>query len=173
MRYTTVIDISEYPAIYRNRNARLLYIHMALKAGYHDNDRDLLNTSIRMLAYQSGLTVSAVRHALQVLEGAGLLTRDGLTWRVKKWVLEEKPTSRRQSNTAKLGSGEEDSIRKQYEEAEERRRVLNEWFRTATRDELQSALTNLLAHRCYLANGVRINPTAKIIEALQTKIGKL
>lgn len=173
MRYTTVIDISEYPAIYRNRNARLLYIHMALKAGYHDNDRDLLNTSIRMLAQQSGLTVSAVRHALQVLEGAGLLTRDGFTWRVKKWVLEEKPTSRRQSNTAKLASGEEDSIRKQDEEAEERRRVLNEWFRTATRDELQAALTNLQGHRHYFANGVRIYPTAKIIEALQTKISKL
>lgn len=94
MRYTTVIDISEMPDIYRNTTARLIYIHMSLKAGYHDSDRDLVNVSIRRLSADVGVTVSATRHALRQLERAGLLTRDGDLWRVKKWVEEQQITTR-------------------------------------------------------------------------------
>lgn len=172
MRYTTIIDISEFPAIYRNRNARLLYIHMALKAGYHDYDRDLLTTSIRSLSSQTGLTVSAVRHALLQLESCQLLTRDGLAWRVKKFVLEEKPSSRRQANTTKITGELTEAMRKQKAEEEQRIRVLEEWFRTAPRDELERALGNLQAHRHYIVNGQRIYPTAKAIEAIIDKLKK-
>lgn len=173
MRYTTVIDISEIPAIYRNRNARLLYIHMAMKAGYHDYDRDLLTISIRSLASQTGLTVSAVRHALLQLEAHQLLTRDGLAWRVKKFVLEEKPSIRRQANTSKTSTELTEAMRKQKAEEEQRIRVLEEWFRTAPRDELERALGNLQSHRNYLVNGQRIYPTAKAIEAIIDKLKKV
>ena len=94
MRYTTVIDISEMPEVYRNMTARLIYIHMSLKAGYHDVDRDLVRLSIRRLSADVGVTVSATRHALHQLERVGLLTREGDLWRVKKWVEEQQITTR-------------------------------------------------------------------------------
>lgn len=94
MRYTTVIDISEISEIYKNPTARLLYLHMSLKAGYHDVDRDLVRLSIRRLSADVGVTVSATRHALHQLERVGLLTREGDLWRVKKWVEEQQITTR-------------------------------------------------------------------------------
>lgn len=94
MRYTTVIDISEISEIYKNPTARLLYLHMSLKAGYHDVDRDLVRLSIRRLSADVGVTVSATRHALHQLERVGLLTKEGELWRVKKWVEEQQITTR-------------------------------------------------------------------------------
>lgn len=94
MRYTTVIDITEITEVYKNATARLIYLHMSLKAGYHDVDRDLVKLSIRRLSADVGVTVSATRHALRQLERAGLLTRDGDLWRVKKWVEEQQITTR-------------------------------------------------------------------------------
>lgn len=94
MRYTTVIDISEMSEVYRNTTARLIYIHMCLKAGYHDTDRDLVRLSIRRVSADVGVTVSATRHALRLLERVGLLTREGELWRVKKWVEEQQITTR-------------------------------------------------------------------------------
>lgn len=94
MRYTTAIDISEIPAVYRSQSARLLYLHMALKAGYHDNDRDLLDASIRQLAAASGLTVSATRCALALLVKNRLIARQGTVWLVRKWIPEQTITSR-------------------------------------------------------------------------------
>lgn len=94
MRYTTVIDISELAEIYKNTTARLIYVHMCLKAGYHDVDRDLVKLSIRKLSADVGVTVSATRHALRLLERVGLLTREGELWRVKKWVEEQQITTR-------------------------------------------------------------------------------
>lgn len=86
MRYTTIIDISEIPAVNRNLSAKLLYIQMALKAGYHDDDRDIVDASIRHLAMTTGITFSACRHALRVLEAAQLIRREGDAWIVKKWL---------------------------------------------------------------------------------------
>lgn len=94
MRYTTVIDITEIPEVYRNSTARLIYVHLCLKAGYHDADRDLVRLSIRRLSADVGVTVSATRHALRLLERLGLLTREGELWRVKKWVEEQQITTR-------------------------------------------------------------------------------
>lgn len=94
MRYTTVIDISEVNAVYRNIHARLLYFHMALKAGYHDEDRDILDVSLRRLAEDVGLSVSAVRHALHLLERAQLVTRQGPIFVIKKWLPEQVITPR-------------------------------------------------------------------------------
>lgn len=94
MRYTTVIDIREFPQIYRNNNAKLVYLHLVLISGYHDEDRDQTPISIRQICYDTGLSLSAVRHSLKVLISAGLLTRSGITWTVKKFVL-DKPISPR------------------------------------------------------------------------------
>lgn len=94
MRYTTVIDITEILEVYKNTTARLIYLHMSLKAGYHDADRDLVKLSIRRLSADVGVTVSATRHALRLLERVGLLTREGELWRVKKWVEEQQITTR-------------------------------------------------------------------------------
>lgn len=94
MRYTTVIDISQVPSIYKNHNARLVYLHLALRAGYHDDDRDLVDVSIRNLAAQVGITVSATRHAIDQLQRAQLLTRQGTLWVVRKWIMEADITPR-------------------------------------------------------------------------------
>lgn len=97
MRYTTLIDISEIPIIYRNQNTRLLYLHLALKAGYHDNDRDLCDVSIRRLAVEVGLSISATRHALAILQKFQLIEKSGTLWKVKKFVLEQPITTRPKS----------------------------------------------------------------------------
>lgn len=94
MRYTTIIDITEQPEIYRNPAARLLYLHLVLKSGYHDDDRDTIGTSIRRISADSGISVSAARHALRLLETAGLVSRKGPRWQVVKWVMTKEITAR-------------------------------------------------------------------------------
>lgn len=97
MRYTTIIDISELPALYRSSSCRLLYLHLVLKSGYHDDDRDLVQLSIRRAAIETGLTVSAARHALEQLMKAGLITRQGPLYQVRKFVMERTITKRAQN----------------------------------------------------------------------------
>ncbi len=89
MRYTTIIDITEVQEVYRNANARLLYLHMVLRSGYHDNDRDMLSISIRTLAMRVGISVAATRHALKLLERQKLISKVGGQWLVKKWIIED------------------------------------------------------------------------------------
>lgn len=117
MRYTTLIDISEYPDLYRSESIRLIYLHLALKAGYHDHDRDLIRLSIRSIAKETGLTISATRHALQRLEAAKLLSHDGPLWRVRKWVMEAPITPRPKSIKAQKAA----EIREQEEEEKRKR----------------------------------------------------
>ena len=105
MRYTTIIDIREFPQIYRNDNAKLVYLHLVLISGYHNEDRDQTTISIRQISYDTGLTVSAVRHSLKVLVSAGLLSRNGITWNVTKFVL-EKPISPRIRSEKKRSAAE-------------------------------------------------------------------
>lgn len=128
MRYTTIIDISEFPTIYKNANARLVYLHLVLKSGYHDNNRDLVQMSLRRIAAEVGLTLSATRHAISQLEKAQLLTRKDSIWFVSKFVL-EKPISPRIRSEKKQKEAEirerERIIREEQElrEKEEIRKV--------------------------------------------------
>lgn len=126
MRYTTIVDISEFPSIYRNVNARLVYLHLVLKSGYHDNDRDLVALSLRRIAAEVGLTLSATRHALGQLEKAQLLTRQGPVWFVKKFVLEKSITPRVRSE-------------KKLKEAEikERERIIKEEQEKREKEEIR------------------------------------
>lgn len=94
MRYTTLIDIREIPEVYRNNNTRLLYLHLVLLAGYHDDDRDIVRCSLRNLAAQSGLTLSATRHAIAVLIKWRLLLHRKSYFKVVKFI-DEKPISPR------------------------------------------------------------------------------
>lgn len=96
MRYTTVIDISEWPELYRSVSVRLVYMHLALRSGYHDDDRDQIHTSLRRVALQTGCTVAAVRHAVRTLQAHGLLRIEGRTWHIKKWTIEQSITTRAQ-----------------------------------------------------------------------------
>lgn len=122
MRYTTIIDISELPSVYRNTNVRLVYMHLALKAGYHDSDRDLAMVSIRRLAIGAGLTLSATRHALQILEASGLISRQAGGWLVKKWILEDSITKRPKSTAAaraRAATEEQQAAQRAREEKQE------------------------------------------------------
>lgn len=102
MRYTTMIDLSEYSRLYRNQNVRLVYLHLCLIAGYHDDDRDQVHSSIRSIAADVGLTVSAVRNALLVLRKAGLLNSANGKTTVRKWVAPA-AISKRPKEPAKVG----------------------------------------------------------------------
>lgn len=129
MRYTTIIDISEIGDLYRNINCRLLYLHLCLKAGYHDADRDLIDLSIRRLANETGLTVSATRHALSQLQSARLLERlDGRLWRVKKWLptetISKRKTTKPEEETRKADEARKERQREQ--EAEKREQLRSE-----------------------------------------------
>lgn len=94
MRYTTLIDVTEIPEVWRNANTCRLYMYLALRSGYHDDDRDIVKSSLRTIAAHSGLTLSAVRHGLQVLQKTGLVRPVNGALNVTKFVLEQKITSR-------------------------------------------------------------------------------
>lgn len=118
MRYTTVIDISEQSAVYKNVNCRLVYLHLVLKSGYHDTDRDMIDISLRNLAWQVGITVSATRHALAILQRYQLLTRQGNMWIVKKWTVQDTITARPKSQKQQRLQDDEEARRKQREREE-------------------------------------------------------
>lgn len=94
MRYTTLLDISEDVQLYKNKNARLVYLHMVLKAGYHDSDRDKLKMSIREISWRTGISLSATRHALKILTAHGFITYKDGVWDVRKFLLEQPITPR-------------------------------------------------------------------------------
>lgn len=128
MRYTTLIDISELPSLYRNHNVRLTYMHMCLKCGYHDDDRDMMPSSIRRLAADVGVTVSAARHALAMLEAAHLVERHGTMWSVKKWQQQTAITPRATGKTTKAAqdaAAERQRLERQREQEQAERERMN------------------------------------------------
>lgn len=125
MRYTTIIDLTEWPALYRNHNVRLIYLHMCLQCGYHDEDRDIMNTSVRRLAADVGVSVSAVRHALHMLETAKLIERMGTTWVVKKWI-PATPISQRTSQKLSKTDAEAVAERQRIERKREQEQAARE-----------------------------------------------
>lgn len=170
MRYTTVIDITDFPQIYRNIHARLVYIHMALKAGYHDDDRDICRLSIRNLAADVGITVSATRNALLQLEKSGLISKSSDCWIVKKWVAMEAASPRTQATVAKKASGISDAIRKNDQEQEERSRQIYEWVRSSTREQVKELVTKLENGKMARINGQRVYPSATSIQWFENQL---
>lgn len=170
MRYTTVIDITDFPQIYRNIHARLVYIHMALKAGYHDDDRDICRLSIRNLAADVGITVSATRNALLQLEKSGLISKSSDCWIVKKWVQMDVPSPRTQATVAKKATGIADAIRKNDQELEERSRQIFEWVRSSTREQIQELVTRLENGKMSRINGQRVYPSSQSIQWFENQL---
>lgn len=172
MRYTTVIDITELPSVYRNIHARLLYLHMALKAGYHDEDRDRLAISIRNLAYACGLSLSATRHALKVLQDAELIKREGATWYVKKWFADSPPTPRPKQRQSK-GVKDAGKIADEYDRqrAENQQRILAA-VRDMTVNELEEWRQELEEGRSRMHRRVYLPANKDCITWLQQCIKK-
>ena len=69
-KYLTILDISQADC-YNNINARLLYLHLACRMDISTNNYQV---SIRRLAVESGMSVSAVRNALRALERDALIS---------------------------------------------------------------------------------------------------
>lgn len=154
MRYTTIVDIRELP-LYRNPSVRQLYLHLVLVAGYHDTDLDRVAVSVRGLASQTGLTISAVRHALDVMTKAGLVRREGGALMVTKYVLKDGIPKR--ARTKKEQQEQQLSREREQKEQEEIRRELEEQNRIImtqfTLEDLQEWLEDLKSKRpgniCY------------------------
>lgn len=164
MRYTTIIDISEMPDLYRNLNTRAIYLHLVLKSGYHDNDRDRIRVSIRRLACDARVTISATRNALQQLEKAGMIERssDGLL-AVRKWILDVKPTPRQKATTA-AGNSDYDKRMEEYER--ERKERLKRLY-----DALESmSVEEVMQWKEELENGVRKRHSGFDLEAKQDNV---
>lgn len=161
MRYTTVIDVTEIADIWRNPNISRLYFFMAMKCGFHDNDRDLIKISLRVLAGQTGLTLSACRHAVKVLQAHGLLTIENDKMRVTKFILDKKPTSRTQKNTATSGV-EEMRERQRLQELEKERllREKKELLHSISADDCREIIQRLSEkHRSISYRGVVFQPS--------------
>lgn len=123
MRYTTIVDIRELP-LYRNPSVRQLYLHLVLLSGYHDSDLDRVSVSVRGLASQTGLTISAVRHALDVMAKAGLVRREGGALMVTKYVLKDGIPKR--ARTKKEQQEQQLSREREQQEVESKRREIQE-----------------------------------------------
>lgn len=96
MRYTTIIDIREAPALYRNANTRLIYLELVLGSSYQQETKDRYQGSIRTLAARAGVTVSAVRNSLKQLQALGMVSPIDGGWIVKKWIEQPAIIPRRQ-----------------------------------------------------------------------------
>lgn len=156
MRYTTIIDITELPAVYRNSHARDLYLYMVLKSGYHNEDRDQLRKSIRSLAMDTGMSISAVRHALRVLVNNGLLVPMPGGYLVTKFVIEKKPTRRVQNMTEQQ---QQERARERALEQERRDREYEERLKNQDRDleERKATMEQIANSDSFLGRMLRSN----------------
>lgn len=166
MRYTTIIDITEIPELWRNANASRVYLYMTLRSGYHDDDRDQLRVSLRRLAMETGCSVAATRHALQMLVKYQLLLKDGDKWRVRKFVLEQKPTPRTQKNTAPADSSMSRLIDEQRAR-EERIMKKTHYLQTARVEELRELISWLETHTKKDVDGVTFYNSDKTKSAIE------
>lgn len=166
MRYTTIIDVTEIPDIWRNPNVTRLYFYMAMRCGYHDDDRDQLRISIRNLAYASGLTLSACRHALKVLQKFGLVSPMEDHYQVKKFLLETKPTSRTQRSTGAGGTITE----VEKSEQDLRLKAIKKAVKSCSRQEAVAWLNELQQGQSNVHYGAQIPATDAWIKWLQKLI---
>ena len=102
MRYTTILDLRDWPLLYKNPNVRLLYLHLVLIARYEDTYKDWAKISIRKLAVDAGLTYSACRHALRVLEKAKIIRRRDGWICVAQWLKEPTVTKRQSTQVGSI-----------------------------------------------------------------------
>ena len=127
---------------------------MALRAGYHDDDRDLCLVSLRRLAQECGLTLSATRHALGLLQRAALIEKFATGWRVRKFITTTPISPRIRSEKKKKEIEEADRRAAEQKEREareaERRRYLKEQYEKTGKTALERMIDGL---RAAAANG--------------------
>lgn len=140
MRYTTIIDITEVPEIFRNFSAVRVYTYMVCKCGYHDDDRDILKMSYRQIAWRSGVSESACRHALKQLEKYELISRSEDHWVVKKWLPSDDPTPRPQGKKSARGAASLDIERQLDQQLQDWQRKVKMIVDDMTKKELQDAI---------------------------------
>lgn len=130
MRYTPIIDITENKILYQNINVRLVYLHLVLKSGYHDYNRDMISISLRKLSTEVGISLGAVRHALEILTKAKMIYKKDNVFHVRKWIVEQKITSRatsKRQEQAILNQKEREKENKEREiEYQERQKRVDE-----------------------------------------------
>ena len=176
MRYTTIIDIREFP-LYKNPACRTLYLHMVLASGYHETDMDQVTISIRGLATQTGLTVSATRHALSVLMKAGLVRRQSGHLTVAKYILQEGiPKRARSKKEQQLQQLAREREQQEQERELQRYHQAQKAISDSSVQELEEHLERMKAARPngnYYIRGVRLTNNdaarAAIAVAIQTK----
>lgn len=172
MRYTTIIDITEYPGIWASASCRALYLYLVLKSGWHDDDRDMIRSSIRQLAMATGLTKSATEHAIRQLIKAGLLDKVGQAYRVTKWTLQPKPSPRPRQDQQRDAAASSDIARQNELQAEERRRRIIHTVTTISKEEGLQWLQEVEEGR-YLNHGGCTLPRSKAwLEWLKKEIEK-
>ena len=123
MRYTTIIDVTQCPEIYRNINARLTYLHMVLTCGYHDNDKGLVRKSVRQLSTETGITKSATENALRLLKKFDLVRKNRGRLYVRTWAPEQPITKpkRKAQEVKDQAIAQEREAKNQEREAEVQR----------------------------------------------------
>lgn len=176
MRYTTIIDIREFP-LYKNPACRTLYLHMVLASGYHETDMDQVEISIRGLASQTGLTISATRHALSVLMKAGLVRRQSGHLTVAKYILQEViPKRARSKKEQQLQQAARERIQQEQERELQRYHEAQKMISESSVQELEEHLEKMKAARPngnYYIRGVRVTNNdaarAAIAEAIESK----
>lgn len=136
MRYTTIIDITEAPMIYRSESVRLVYLHLCLTCGYHDNDKGLIRHSLRRMASDVGVTLSALRHALRVLGKYDLVRRHRGKLYVRNFVGEQAITTPRKRAKKAQEAQEQEAARAERERLAQQQEVLrSERDDAVTREE--------------------------------------
>lgn len=123
MRYTTIIDLTHLTRLWRNTNAIRLYYYLSCVAGYHDNDRDVVDRSLRTMAREAHMTLSAVRYAMATLTKYNLVVKTGPIYIVRHWLKEQPITPRedldKKSYRAKMAE-QEDQARQIRQEQQAR-----------------------------------------------------
>ena len=115
MRYTTIIDVSSIQEVYKNRNAVMLYVHLVFKSGYYDYNKDAYKRSIRGLALECNMTLSATRHALGILQKHKLIKHKDGWWLVRKYIKEQTITPRQTKKEVQRNAEIEERLRHQQQ----------------------------------------------------------
>lgn len=172
MRYTTIIDIRDIPEVWRNVNIREVYYYLSLSAGYHDNDRDIARKSLHSIAIDVGITLSATRHALRVLQQANLISkRDDGALLVRKWIVDTPPTPRRQNKQRTVAAGDiGGQLDKQISDYQQQ---VMQAVRASSKDELKAWLAELQQGRSLRHHGAQIRASEDNINWLKNIILKL
>lgn len=150
---------------------------MVLASGYHETDMDQVTVSIRGLATQTGLTVSATRHALSVLMKAGLVRRQSGHLHVAKYILQEGiPKRARSKKDQQLQQIAREREQKALEEDMQRFHQAQQAISDSSVQELQEHLENMKAARPngnYYIRGVRVTNNdaarAAVAAAIESK----